>query len=77
MTRFAESVVEEAALNWLDSLGYAVLHGPDIAAGEPDAERSNPLACGKTLTDIDNCLKFDTRHRSPTVTEHLAQGYSF
>src|SRR6185436_10672451 len=36
---FAESVVEEAALAWLDSLGYSVLHGPDIAVGELGAER--------------------------------------
>jgi type I restriction enzyme R subunit len=36
---FTESVVEDAALAWLEGLGYAVLHGPDIAAGEPDAER--------------------------------------
>ncbi len=39
MARLTESVVEEAALAWLEALGYAVLHGPDIAAGEPDAER--------------------------------------
>lgn len=39
---FTESVVEEASLGWLESLGYAVLHGPDIAAGEPAAERSDP-----------------------------------
>lgn len=33
MTRvFTESVVEDAALAWLESLGYAVLHGPVIAA---------------------------------------------
>lgn len=38
---FAESVVEEAALAWLESLGYAVLHGPDIAVGEPAAERND------------------------------------
>ncbi|MEO6326449.1 MAG: type I restriction endonuclease subunit R [Thermoanaerobaculia bacterium] len=42
MTAFAESVVEEAALAWLEALGYAVLHGPDIAIGEPAAERSDP-----------------------------------
>ena len=42
MTAFTESVVEEAALAWLESLGYAVLHGPDIAVGEPGAERSDP-----------------------------------
>ncbi len=40
--RFAESVVEDAALAWLEALGYAVLHGPDIAAGEPSAERLDP-----------------------------------
>ncbi len=28
---FTESVVEEAALGWLEALGYTVLHGPDIA----------------------------------------------
>ena len=39
---FTESVVEDAALAWLASLGYTVLHGPDIAAGMPAAERSDP-----------------------------------
>lgn len=39
---FTESVVEEATLGWLDSLGYTVLHGPDIAAGTLGAERSDP-----------------------------------
>jgi type I restriction enzyme R subunit len=42
MTNFTESIVEDAALAWLESLGYAVLHGPAIAAGEPRAERSDP-----------------------------------
>jgi len=70
MTVFTESIVEEAALAWLESLGYAVLHGPDIAAGEPNAERSDPLVCGETLTDIDNCLQFDTCHRLPTARRH-------
>ena len=37
-----ESVVEDAALDWLKELGYAVLHGPAIAAGEPGAERRDP-----------------------------------
>ena len=40
-TSFTESIVEEAALSWLEALGYAVLHGPDIAVGEPAAERSD------------------------------------
>ena len=39
---FTESVVEDAALAWLKGLGYAVLYGPDIAAGESAAERSDP-----------------------------------
>jgi type I restriction enzyme R subunit len=36
---FAESVVEQAALAWLGSLGYTVKHGPEIAPGELTAER--------------------------------------
>lgn len=40
--RFTESIVEEAALAWLGELGYVVLHGPDIAVGEPAAERTDP-----------------------------------
>ena len=39
---FTESIVEDAALAWFDELGYAVVHGPEIAIGEPAAERSDP-----------------------------------
>ncbi len=39
---FTESVVEDAALAWLEELGYAVKHGPEIAPGEIFAERSDP-----------------------------------
>ena len=42
MSNFTESIVEEATLAWLEALGYSVLHGPDIAAGEPGAERNDP-----------------------------------
>ncbi len=42
MSSFTESVVESAALAWLEALGYSVFHGPDIAVGEPGAERSDP-----------------------------------
>jgi type I restriction enzyme R subunit len=41
ITKFTETVVEEAALAWLETLGYTVLHGPEIGAGEPAAERSD------------------------------------
>ena len=39
---FTESVVEDVALEWLNSLGYSILHGPEIAVGEMFAERSDP-----------------------------------
>ncbi|MFO0773208.1 MAG: type I restriction endonuclease subunit R [Nitrospiraceae bacterium] len=42
MSDFTESVVEDAALGWLEALGYQVLHGPDIAVGELAAERNDP-----------------------------------
>jgi type I restriction enzyme R subunit len=36
-----ESHVEDAALEWFGELGYAVGHGPDLAPGEPAAERDS------------------------------------
>jgi type I restriction enzyme R subunit len=36
-----ESVVEVAALEWFESLGYQVGHGPDLAPGEPASERDS------------------------------------
>ncbi len=39
---FSESVVEDAALAWLEAKGWTVLHGPEIAAGTPSAERTDP-----------------------------------
>ncbi len=35
---FTESVVEQAALAWLDSVGWAVRGGAEIAATPPSAE---------------------------------------
>ncbi len=42
MGSFAESIVEDAALAWIEGLGYAVLHGPAIAPDMLGAERSDP-----------------------------------
>jgi type I restriction enzyme, R subunit len=42
MTGINESLAEDAALARLEALGYAVLHGPDVAIGMPNAERSDP-----------------------------------
>ena len=37
--KFSESHVEDAALEWLSGLGFAVLHGPDISPDGPTPER--------------------------------------
>lgn len=41
MSNFNENVVEQAALEYFAELGYRRVHGPDIAPGEPDSERSS------------------------------------
>ena len=41
MSSFTESVLEDAALAWLESLGYTVKHGPKIGPGELFAERAD------------------------------------
>ena len=41
MESFTESTVEQAALAWLESVGWSVRHGPEIAPGELTAERSD------------------------------------
>jgi len=38
-TGVIESTVEDAALTWFHELGYAIVHGPEIAPGELFAER--------------------------------------
>jgi type I restriction enzyme R subunit len=39
--RLTVSIVEDAALEWFGELGYAVGHGPQLAPGEPAAERDS------------------------------------
>ena len=41
MTAFTESEVEAAALEWLESLGWKVAHGPNIAPHATDSERTD------------------------------------
>jgi type I restriction enzyme R subunit len=41
MSNFTESVVEEAALEWLRKLGWATLNGADIAPDAANAERAD------------------------------------
>ena len=40
MSRFTESAVEEAPLGWLESVGWTVVHGGEIAPVGPRAERA-------------------------------------
>ena len=40
-TAFTESIVEEAALAWLEAAGWQVAHGPGIAPDTPAAERAD------------------------------------
>jgi len=40
VSTFSESVVESAALAWLESLGYTIKHGPEIAPGELGGTKS-------------------------------------
>jgi len=41
MGTFTESVVEDAALEWLKAIGWQIAHGPDIAPDMPAAERAS------------------------------------
>ncbi len=39
MSRFTESIVEQATLKWFDALGYSILNASEIAPEEPNSER--------------------------------------
>ncbi len=41
MNGFSESVVEDAALDWLGKLGWSIARGPDLAPGAPETERAD------------------------------------
>jgi type I restriction enzyme R subunit len=41
MAYLTESDIESTGLAWLESLGWTVKHGPEIAPGELAAERNN------------------------------------
>ena len=38
MVALTEADVEQAALDWLSGLGWALAHGPDMSPETPDAE---------------------------------------
>lgn len=58
----AESVVEEAALGWLEGLGYTTLHGTDIAVGMPGTE-------AHWIANLDDFLRLGERE----ILEHAGR----
>jgi len=78
---FAESTVEEAALQWFGELDYAAKHGPHIAPGELHAERTGfgETVLAKRLRDALAALNpnipveaLDDAFRKVTTTHHPA-----
>ena len=82
MTTITESVVEEAALEWLANLGWQTAHGPDIAPDTPNAERSDydqvvlerrlrdalaELNPGLPITALEDAFRKLTRTEGPTL----------
>src|SRR5438067_53844 len=61
---FTESDAEEAALGWLESLGYTIKHGPEIAFGVDGGERSDP---GYRDTILQNRLHQALTRLNPTL----------
>jgi len=56
MTAFTESVVEQAALAWLESLGWRVTHGLDIAPSEAGARLSTCEEAAHVRCGSGRCL---------------------
>lgn len=82
MNKFIESDVEAAALAWLESLGYTVKHGPEVAPGELFAERKDydQIVLGQRMRDalvrlnadlppeaLDDAFRKITRPAGPTL----------
>jgi type I restriction enzyme R subunit len=63
-----EAIVEEAALGWFQELGYAVLSGPQLAPGEPTAER-------ETFSDVvlAGRLRETIRQLNPAIPEEALE----
>ncbi len=82
MSAFTESDVEDAALEWLQTVGYAYIPGPEIAPGEPAAERAtyrDVILTGRLRTalaklnpalpreSLDDAVRQLTRAESPNL----------
>ena len=62
MTTFTESEVEDAALEWLESLGWEVAHGPHIAPHAAGSERTD-----YTEVILENRLRQALDHLNPAL----------
>ncbi len=74
MTTITESTVEDAALAWLESLGWNIVHGPDIAPDTPGAERGDYAAVvlERRLRDTTARLAVSTREQELQI-DHSGQ----
>ncbi len=79
---FDESIIEQAALTWLEGLGYQIVNGPNIAPNESAAERdsfSDVILVGRLRDVLDkfnpdlppealeDAFRKLTRHESPSL----------
>lgn len=64
MSNFTESVDEDTALAWLESLGYTVKHLPEIAPGELGGAKNRMNRTNRTNSklkkDVTRCRKKET-----------------
>nr|WP_228060566.1 MULTISPECIES: type I restriction endonuclease [unclassified Coleofasciculus] len=82
---FTESVVEEATIEWLESLGYTPIHASEIAPDSPNSERqtysdvilTNRLRSSLTIINpnippdaIEDAIKKVTRTDTPNLFEN-------
>jgi type I restriction enzyme R subunit len=90
--KFTESTVEEAVLEWAERLGFVILHGPEIAPGEPAAERElyeQVILVGR-LRDalarlnpkipadaLDEAVRVVTRTETPSLVENNRRFHRF
>ncbi len=63
-----ESIVEDAALTWFGELGYTIGHGPQMAPGEPHAERDG---FGEVI--LAERLREALRRLNPTIPEEAQE----
>ena len=66
-----ESIVEDAALEWFGELGYAVGHGPQLAPGEPAAEREPERSGDSRRQSFGEVVQ---SHVARTLTRPLPRG---